>query len=119
MFRSMKDRAMRGEIRQLHPGKGPKPPSGQASRRLAAILIGDIYGYSRLMHLDEDETVARVKRIKRDVLEPTIAEHDGRLVDTAGDGFLAIFDSPVEAVRCGIVIQQCMVTRNAMLAREH
>jgi formylglycine-generating enzyme required for sulfatase activity/class 3 adenylate cyclase len=117
----MKDRAMRGEIRHLHPGSGTgaKPPSGQASRRLAAILIGDIYGYSRLMHLDEDETVARVKRIKRDVLEPTIAEHDGRLVDTAGDGFLAIFDSPVEAVRCGIVIQQNMDTRNAMLAREH
>lgn len=110
---------MRGEIRHLHPGKGTKPPSGQASRRLAAILLGDIYGYSRLMHLAEDETVARVKRIKRDVLEPTIAEHDGRVVDTAGDGFLAIFDSPVEAVRCGIVIQQSMEARNAMLAREH
>jgi formylglycine-generating enzyme required for sulfatase activity/class 3 adenylate cyclase len=118
----MKDRdEMRGEIRHLNPGtgKGAKPPSGQAGRRLAAILIGDIFGYSRLMHQDEDETVARVKRIKRDVLEPTIVEHDGRLVDTAGDGFLAIFDSPVEAVRCGIVIQQSMETRNAMLAREH
>jgi formylglycine-generating enzyme required for sulfatase activity/class 3 adenylate cyclase len=110
---------MRGEIRHLHSGKDTKPPSGHASRRLAAILIGDIYGYSRLMHLEEDETIARVKRIKRDVLEPTIAEHDGRLVDTAGDGFLAVFDSPVEAVRCGIVIQQSMVARNAMLAREH
>jgi len=110
---------MRGEIRHLHSGKDPKPPSGQTSRRLAAILIGDIFGYSRLMHQDEDETVARVKRIKRDVLEPTIAEHDGRLVDTAGDGFLAVFDSPVEAVRCGIVIQQSMVARNAMLSREH
>ena len=110
---------MRGEIRHLHSGKDTKPPSGQASRRLAAILIGDIYGYSRLMHQDEDETVARVKRIKRDVIEPTIAEHDGRLVDTAGDGFLAVFDSPVEAVRCGIVIQQNMVARNAMLSREH
>lgn len=110
---------MRGEIRHLHSGKDTKPPSGQGSRRLAAILIGDIYGYSRLMHLEEDETIARVKRIKRDVLEPTIAEHDGRLVDTAGDGFLAVFDSPVEAVRCGIVIQQSMVARNAMLERDH
>jgi formylglycine-generating enzyme required for sulfatase activity/class 3 adenylate cyclase len=119
MFRLTRDRLMRGEIRQLHSGKDTKPPSGQASRRLAAILIGDIYGYSRLMHLEEDETIARVRRIKRDVLEPTIAEHDGRLVDTAGDGFLAVFDSPVEAVRCGIVIQQSMVARNAMLAREH
>ena len=101
------------------PEKMPKPPSGQASRRLAAILMGDIFGYSRLMHQEEDETIARVRRIKRDVLDPTIAEHDGRLVDTAGDGFLAVFDSPVEAVRCGIVIQQSMVARNAMLAREH
>src|SRR5689334_9724605 len=107
---------MRGEIRHLHSGKETKPPSGPgSSRRLAAILIGDIFGYSRLMHLDEDETIARVRRIKRDLLEPTIAEHDGRLVDTAGDGFLAVFDSPVEAVRCGIVIQQSMVARNAML----
>ena len=61
----------------------------------------------------------KLDRARTSRFEPTIVEHDGRLVDTAGDGFLAVFDSPVEAVRCGIVIQQSMVARNAMLAREH
>jgi class 3 adenylate cyclase len=81
-------------------------------RRLAAILAGDIVGYSRLMELDEEATHARVKRIQRDLIEPSITEHYGRLVKTTGDGFIAIFDSPVEAVRCAIVIQQNMSGRN-------
>jgi class 3 adenylate cyclase len=55
------------------------------------------------MELDEEGTHGRVKRIERDVIEPSIAEHHGRLVKTTGDGFIAIFDSPVEAVRCAIV----------------
>jgi formylglycine-generating enzyme required for sulfatase activity/class 3 adenylate cyclase len=110
---------MRGEIHHLHSGNEAKPPHADTSRRLAAIIAGDISGYSRLMEIDEDGTFARVKRIVRDVLEPTIAEHHGRLVDTAGDSFIAVFDSPVEAVRCGIVIQQEMITRNALLPREH
>ena len=109
---------MRGEIHHLHSGKDAKPPHANTSRRLAAIIAGDISGYSRLMEIDEDGTYARVKRIVRDLLEPTIAEHHGRIVDTAGDGFIAVFDSPVEAVRCGIVIQQEMVARNVSLARE-
>ena len=88
-------------------------------RRLAAIVAGDIAGYSRLMQIDEEGTHGRVKRIERDLIEPSIAEHHGRLVKTTGDGFLAIFDSPVEAVRCGIVIQQNMVGRNASLPRHH
>src|ERR1700690_2525695 len=88
-------------------------------RRLAAIVAGDIAGYSRLMQIDEDGTHGRVKRIERDLIEPSIVEHHGRLVKTTGDGFLAIFDSPVEAVRCGIVIQQNMVGRNASLPKHH
>src|SRR5258706_16324057 len=88
-------------------------------RRLAAIVAGDIAGYSRLMELDEEETHSRVKRIERDLIEPSIAEHHGRLVKTTGDGFIAIFDSPVEAVRCSIVIQQNMVGRNAALPKHH
>ncbi len=88
-------------------------------RRLAAIVAGDIAGYSRLMEIDEDGTHGRVKRIVRDLIEPSIVEHDGKLVKTTGDGFLAIFDSPVEAVRCGIVIQQNMVGRNASLPKNH
>jgi formylglycine-generating enzyme required for sulfatase activity/class 3 adenylate cyclase len=88
-------------------------------RRLAAIVAGDIAGYSRLMQIDEDGTHTRVKRIERDLIEPSIVEHHGKLVKTTGDGFLAIFDSPVEAVRCGIVIQQNMVGRNTSLPKHH
>ncbi len=110
---------MRGEIRHIHPGTDGDTPHEAAPRRLAAIIAGDICGYSRLMQIDEEGTYARVKRIERDLIEPTIAEHHGRLIKTTGDGFLAIFDSPVEAVRCGIVIQQSMVGRNASLPRQH
>src|SRR5215469_9351929 len=87
-------------------------------RRLAAIVAGDIVGYSRLMELDEEATHARVKRIQRDLIEPSITEHYGRLVKTTGDGFIAIFDSPVEAVRCAIVIQQNMSGRNTSQPRD-
>jgi len=108
-----------GEIRDFKSDKSGKPPRDPASRRLAAIVAGDIAGYSRLMELDEEGTHARVKRIERDLIEPSIAEHHGRLVKTTGDGFIAIFDSPVEAVRCGIVIQQNMVGRNASQPKHH
>jgi len=109
-----------GEIRDFKTGKSPKPPPRESSpRRLAAIVAGDIAGYSRLMEIDEEGTHGRVKRIERSLIEPCIAEHHGRLVKTTGDGFIAIFDSPVEAVRCGIVIQQQMVGRNASLPRHH
>ena len=106
---------MRDKVRDINSGRNYLPPRGASPRRLAAIVAGDISGYSRLMQLDEEGTHARVKRIQRDLIEPSIAEHHGRLVKTTGDGFFAIFDSPVEAVRCGIVIQQNMVGRNASL----
>ncbi len=109
---------MRGEIRQIHPRKGGGSPQDPTPRRLAAIMAGDIAGYSLLMNIDEEGTHARLKRILRELVEPTIAEHHGRLVKTTGDGFIAIFDSPVEAVRCGIVIQQSMVGRNAALSAQ-
>jgi formylglycine-generating enzyme required for sulfatase activity/class 3 adenylate cyclase len=106
---------------QIHPIRGGKddflPPEGPV-RRLAAILAADISGYSHLMQLDEEGTYARVMRQRRELLEPTIAEHHGKLINYAGDGFLAMFDSPVEAVRCAIVIQQSMVGRNTSLPRE-
>ena len=70
------------------------------------------------MELDEEGTHNRVKRIERELIEPSISEHDGKLVKTTGDGFIAIFDSPVEAVRCSIVIQQNLVGRNAALAKD-
>src|SRR6267143_1929984 len=107
------------EIRDIKSGKSGEPPREPSPRRLAAIVVGDIAGYSRLMQIDEEGTHIRVKRIERDLIEPSIAEHHGRLVKTTGDGFIAIFDSPVEAVRCGIVIQQNMVGRNTSLPKHH
>src|SRR6201994_1466408 len=109
---------MREKVRDIGSARNNVPPGAMTPRRLAAIVAGDITGYSRLMQLDEEGTHARVKRIQRDVIEPSIAEHHGRLVKTTGDGFFAIFDSPVEAVRCGIVIQQNMSGRNASLPRD-
>jgi class 3 adenylate cyclase len=107
------------EIRDIKSGGRGEPPREPGPRRLAAIVAGDISGYSRLMQLDEEGTHGRVKRIERDLIEPSISEHHGRLVKTTGDGFIAIFDSPVEAVRCAIVIQQNMVGRNASLPKHH
>ncbi len=92
--------------------------SGGSTRRLAAIIMGDIAGYSRLMGADERGTHERVQRLLRELIEPTIAEHRGRMARIRGDGFLAMFDSPVEAVRCAIVIQQSMVGRNLELPND-
>src|SRR5256884_3736369 len=108
-----------GEIRKLKSSRGGDPPRESTPRRLAAIVAGDISGYSRLMQIDEEGTHNRVKRIERDLIEPSINEHHGKLVKTTGDGFIAIFDSPVEAVRCSIVIQQNLVGRNASLPKHH
>ena len=107
------------QIRDIKSGRFGTPPREPMPRRLAAIVAGDISGYSRLMQIDEEGTHNRVKRIERDLIEPSIVEHHGRLVKTTGDGFIAIFDSPVEAVRCSIVIQQNLVGRNAALPKHH
>ncbi len=107
------------EIRNFKSGRNGEPPRESMPRRLAAIVAGDIAGYSHLMGIDEEGTHNRVKRIERDLIEPSIAEHHGRLVKTTGDGFIAIFDSPVEAVRCSIVIQQNLVGRNAALPKHY
>ena len=88
------------------------------ARRLAAILCADIVGYSRHMGKDEEGTVERMKRYQRDIIEPTVSEHYGRIFSETGDGFLAIFDSPLEAVRCAIVIQQSILARNTSIARD-
>lgn len=107
------------QIRDIKSGRFGAPTREPIPRRLAAIVAGDISGYSRLMQIDEEGTHNRVKRIERDLIEPSIVEHHGRLVKTTGDGFIAIFDSPVEAVRCSIVIQQNLVGRNAALPKHH
>ena len=85
-------------------------------RRLAAILIADVVGYSRLMGLDEEGTLRRLSAYQRDIIDPKIAEHHGRLVKTTGDGLLAEFASPVEAVRCAVEIQRLMIDQNVALA---
>ena len=112
---------MPDKVRGINSGgridKDSEPSRALAPRRLAAIVAGDIAGYARLMEFDEEGTHVRVKRIQRDLIEPAIIEHYGRLVKTTGDGFIAIFDSPLEAVRCAIVIQQNMTGRNAVLTR--
>jgi formylglycine-generating enzyme required for sulfatase activity/class 3 adenylate cyclase len=112
------DRHARGQVYPFRPGRNGSGPPDELPRRLAAILAADIAGYSRLMGHDEEGTHARIKRQRRELIEPTIAEHHGRLVKYTGDGFLAMFDSPVEAVRCAIVIQQSMIGRNASLPLE-
>ncbi|MDR6872013.1 formylglycine-generating enzyme required for sulfatase activity/class 3 adenylate cyclase [Bosea sp. BE125] len=90
-----------------------------AHRRLAAILAADIAGYSRMMGHDEEGTVRRLKQVRREIVDPTLEEHYGRLIKTTGDGFLAMFDSPLEAVRCAIVVQQSVAARNTGLPRDY
>jgi formylglycine-generating enzyme required for sulfatase activity/class 3 adenylate cyclase len=86
------------------------------SRRSAAILYADIIDYGRLVEANDQGTHARVRRHLREVIDPIIAEHRGLVARSTGDGFLAVFDSPLEAVRCAIVIQQAMDARNSPLA---
>ena len=73
-----------------------------ATRRLAAILAADVAGYSRLIGADEDGTLERLRALRRELLDPKIAEHRGRLVKTTGDGLLIEFASVVDAVRCAV-----------------
>jgi len=82
-------------------------------RRLTAIFAADVAGYSRLVGADEEGTIDRLGAHRRELIEPKIAEHQGRLVKTTGDGVLAEFASPVKAVRCAIDVQHGMAARNA------
>src|SRR5215217_7347244 len=75
------------------------------TRRLAAILAADVAGFSAMMERDEEGTAARIRALRAEVIEPALARHHGRLVKTTGDGFLAEFASPVEAVRSALAIQ--------------
>ena len=87
-------------------------------RRLAAILAADVAGYSRLMEADEEGTLAALKAIRRELSDPKIAEHRGRIVKTTGDGLLAEFASVVDAVRCAVEVQREMIARNAAAPAE-
>jgi TolB-like protein/Flp pilus assembly protein TadD len=87
-------------------------------RRLAAVLAADVVGYSRLMGEDEARTLARLKALRRDVVQPRIADCKGRIVKLMGDGLLAEFPSAVEAVRCAAAIQDAMAERETDLSDE-
>jgi class 3 adenylate cyclase len=84
-----------------------------ATRRLAAILAADVAGYSRLMGADEEGMLERLKALRRELLDPKIAEHRGRIVKTTGDGLLVEFSSVVDAVRCAVAVQREMVELGA------
>jgi adenylate cyclase len=86
--------------------------AGRVERRLAAILAADVAGYSRLMERDEAGTLARLKTLRRELIDPRIAEHKGRIVKTTGDGILVEFPSVVEAVACAVAVQRSMAARN-------
>ena len=83
------------------------------TRKLAAILAADVVGYSRLAGADEDRTLARLRALRSDLIDPTIAVHRGRVVKRTGDGALVEFRSAVDAVRCAVEIQNAMVERNS------
>ena len=90
----------------------------RVERRLAAILAVDVAGYSRLMGADEEGTLAALRAVRRELGDPKIAEHRGRIVKTTGDGLLAEFASVVDAVRCAVEVQREMIARNAGVASE-
>src|SRR6266700_1690548 len=85
----------------------------RVERRLTAILAADVVGYSRLMGADEEGALAALKAIRRELIDPRIVEHRGRIVKTTGDGLLVEFASVVDAVRCAVDVQREMAERNA------
>jgi TolB-like protein/class 3 adenylate cyclase len=86
------------------------------TRKIAAILVADVVGYSRLASTDEERTLARLRALRSDLIEPAIAVHHGRIVKHTGDGFIAEFRSVVDAARCAVEVQTGMIERNAGVA---
>src|SRR5262245_27682109 len=87
-------------------------------RRLAAILVADVVGYSRLMGRDESGTLAELKALRQEVVDPAIGRHGGRIVKTTGDGLLLEFPSVVNAVRCSVEVQTAMIARTSNIAED-
>src|SRR5712672_3176647 len=88
------------------------------ARKLAAILVADVVGYARLAGADEDRTLARLRGLRSDLIDPATAAHHGRIVKRTGDGSLIEFRSVVDAVRCAVEVQNGLVERNAGLPSE-
>jgi adenylate cyclase len=93
-------------------------PGERVERRLAAVMAGDVAGYSRLMGRDEEHTLAQLKAFRKTVVDPRIAAHRGRIVKTTGDGMLVEFASAVDAARCGVEIQREMARQNVDVSPE-
>src|SRR6266446_5942676 len=89
-----------------------------STRRLAAILAADVAGYSRLMGADEEGTHERLKAHRRQLIDPKIREHQGRIVKTTGDGLLVEFPSVVDAMRCAAEVQRGMIDREPEMPDE-
>ena len=83
------------------------------TRKLAAILVSDVAGYSRLAGADEDRTLARLRTLRSDLIDPIISVHHGRVVKRTGDGSIIEFRSVVDAVRCAVEVPTAMIERNA------
>src|SRR5258708_28959765 len=88
------------------------------ARKLAAILVADVVGYSRLAGADEDRTLARLRGLRSDLIDPPVAAHHGRIVKRTGDGSMIEFRSVVDAVQCAIEVQNGMIERNSGLPPE-
>src|SRR5271170_1739529 len=88
------------------------------TRKIAAILVADVVGYSRLAGVDEERTLSRLRGLRSDLFDPAIAAHHGRIVKRTGDGSLIEFRSVVDAVRCAIEVQNGLIERNAGLPPE-
>ena len=106
-------------IRPTEENRRPRMPDQQPERRLAAILAADVVGYSRLVRADEDGTLSRIKTLRSEVVDPTVAEHRGRIVKLMGDGILLEFASAVAAVRTAVDVQEAMAKRNRDLSAEN
>ena len=90
----------------------------RVERRLAAVLAADVAGYSRLMGADEEGTLARLKAVRTDLVDPAVASNRGRIVKTTGDGMLVEFSSAVDAARCAVEVQSGMAHRNTAVPQE-
>ena len=87
----------------------------QIERRLVAILMADVAGYSRLIGIDDEGTLSQLNAHHAELIEPKIKEHRGRIVRTIGDGLLVLFVSAVDALRCAVDIQRAMTKRNTQI----
>src|SRR6185503_14932960 len=100
------------------PGGDNPVAEKRAQRQLSAILAADVAGYSRLIGKDEEGTLARLKELRRTLIDPQINEHRGRIVKTMGDGLLVQFASAVDAMRCAVEIQRQMGEQSAEIDEE-